>query len=263
MSAKGDVRGGMSRLLHAVLDRLGLEVRLVRNVRAAYEKSRRERELDCWRILQSHRFPLILDIGANEGQFAEMARQLWSDTPIHCFEPLPDVSAELKRRTAGLAGITVHNIGLSDKAGAQAMHRSDFSPSSSLLPMTELHRSEWPQSAGQTQVEVRLERLDDWAAAHAAALSPGFLAKIDVQGFERAVIDGGAETLRLARFVVVEVSFDELYVGQPLFEHIDARMRELGFVYRGSVEQYFNRARDRILFADAIFENTKGFPPHD
>lgn len=263
MNAEGGLRGGMSRLLHAVLDRFGLEVRLVRNVRAAYEKSRRERELDSWRILQSHRFPLILDIGANEGQFAEMARQLWPNAPIHCFEPLPDVCTELKRRTAGLTGVAVHNIGLSDRAGPQSMYRSDFSPSSSLLPMAELHRSEWPQSSGQTQVEVRLERLDDWAAAHAAELSPGLLIKIDVQGFERAVIDGGADTLRLARFVVAEVSFSELYVDQPLFEHIDARMRELGFVYRGSVEQYFNRARDRILFADAIFENTKGFPSHD
>lgn len=255
--------GGLRRFVHSLFGRFGLEVRLLRNVQAAQEKARRERELDGWRILQSHRFPVILDIGANEGQFAEMARQLWPDTPIHCFEPLPDVCAELKRRTAGLAGITVHDIGLSDKAGSQAMHRSDFTPSSSLLPMTELHRSEWPQSSGQTQVEVRLERLDDWAAANAAALSAGLLAKIDVQGFERAVIDGGAYTLRLARFVVVEVSFDELYEGQPLFEHIDARMRELGFAYRGNVEQYFNRARDRILFADAIFENTKGFVSHD
>lgn len=255
--------GGLRRFVHSFFGRFGLEVRLLRNVRAAREKARREHELDGWRILQSHRFPIILDIGANEGQFARKARQLWPDTPIHCFEPLPDVCAELKRRTAGLPGVTVHNIGLSDKAGSQAMHRSDFSPSSSLLPMTDLHRREWPQSIGQTEVEVRLERLDDWAAANAGELSAGLLAKIDVQGFERAVIDGGSDTLRFARFIVVEVSFDELYVGQPLFEHIDARLRELGFVYRGSVEQYFNRARDRILFADAIFENTKGFASHD
>lgn len=263
MNAEHGPRAALSRLAHAALNRLGIEVRLIRNLRAAQERQWREQEFESWRALQPVDFPVILDIGANEGQFAELARRLWPRAKIHSFEPLPDIYALLQRKFADDSNVAAHNIGLSDRPGKQVMHRSDFSPSSSLLPMAELHRSEWPQSARQTETNVFLERLDDWAARALPDGISGLLTKIDVQGFESAVIDGGRETLRRSRYAVIEVSFRELYIGQPLFADIHARMRELGFSYCGSIEQYRNRSQDAILFADAIFENTENFPDHD
>lgn len=141
------------------------------------------------------------------------------------------------------------------------MHRSAYSPSSSLLPMADLHRTEWPQSVAHTDVAVQLERLDDWTHRMNPDASP-LLIKIDVQGYEMAVINGGVDTLRSAAFVVLEVSFYELYEGQPLFHHIHERMQELGFTYRGNIEQFASKDRTRVLYADAIFENTATREPN-
>lgn len=240
---------------HRLFNWFGIEVSLLRNLRAAKALERMNRELDPWRILSAHRFACILDIGANEGQFAVIARRLWPEARVHSFEPLPDVHAALAAKFRGDPMVFVHNIGLSNCAGTQRMHRSAFSPSSSLLPMADLHRREWPQSVEHTDVEVRLERLDDWIRECKVAHSAPMLIKIDVQGFEMAVIDGGAELLGAATFVVLEVSFYELYEGQPLFAQIHERMRQLGFIYRGDVEQFRSRDRTRVLYADAIFEN--------
>lgn len=242
---------------------MGLEVRLLRNVRQAQIKERQERELHAWRVLQSQNFATILDIGANEGQFARVARRLWPDAHIHSFEPLPDVHALLAEGFSGDRQVTAHNLGLGERAGVMRMHRSAFSPSSSLLPMAELHRSEWPQSVDFTEVDVRIERLDDWASSMGIEQRLPVLVKIDVQGFELEVIGGGRDTIRAAAFIVLEVSFHELYQGQALFGEIHERMKELGFAYRGNVEQFCSKDHRRVLYADAIFENIVGKESHD
>jgi len=257
MDVKTGFSAALSRVLHKLLNAFGVEVRLLRNIKAAHAEQRRNREFEAWRLLQAHPFTFVLDVGANEGQFAAIARRLWPLAQVHSFEPLPDVFAAMKKRFGHDPMVTMHNIGLSDEAGSRQMHRSAFSPSSSLLPMAELHRREWPQSADHTDTDVRLERLDDWMHhATTGSVSP-MLVKIDVQGFEMAVIDGGAKTLREADYVVLEVSFHELYEGQPLFESIHDRMRELGFIYRGNVEQFSSKDHRLVLYADAVFENLR------
>jgi len=251
-----------SRATHRLLNTIGVEIRLVRNIRAATEKQRRDRENLDWHVLGRRPFACILDIGANEGQFAGLARRLWPAAQVHSFEPLPGVYTALVERFRDDRQLTAHNIGLSDQAGKQRMHQSAFSPSSSLLPMAELHRSEWPQSVDHIDVDVHLERLDDWFQANSQCVRSPMLIKIDVQGFELSVINGGVETLRRAAFVVLEVSFHELYEGQPLFGQVHDRLRDLGFIYRGNIEQYRSRDRTRVLYADAIFENTVSMASH-
>ena len=255
MTVESVMPAKLGKLAHRMLNAIGVEVRLLRNIRAAYDLDRRNREIDAWRILGANRFATVLDIGANEGQFATIAREIWPTTLVHSFEPLPDVYAALVAKFRDDPGVVAHNLGLSDRSQMQSMHRSAFSPSSSLLPMAELHRREWPQSVEHTDVEVRLERLDDWMRDINMGRRAPMLVKIDVQGFEMSVIDGGAETLRAAAIAVIEVSFHELYEKQPLFAQIHDRMRQLGFVYRGNIEQFASRDRTRVLYADAIFEN--------
>lgn len=249
MSAERDLRKLIGRVGQRILRALGVEVRSLRRI----QNERRDREVQRWRVLKSHGFLTILDVGANEGQFASIARRLWPEACVHSFEPLPDVHATLAEKFRGDPKVRTHNIGLGAVQRVECMHRSAFSPSSSLLPMAQLHQNEWPHSAGNKIVEVRIERLDDWVSGF-PGISP-CLIKIDVQGYELSVIDGGADTIRQADIVVLEVCFRELYEGQALFGEIHDRMRELGFVYRGNVEQFFNKNHTAVLYADAIFEN--------
>jgi len=249
----------MKNFAHRLLNKLGIEVRLIRNLKAAHLAAKRDQEVNAWRVLEHHDFAIVLDIGANEGQFATMARRLWPKAVVHAFEPLPDVYATLVENFRNDPLLVPHNVALAAESGTQVMHCSAFSPSSSLLPMADLHRKEWPQSAVHRDVEVRLLRLDDWARENDAEdrLCGPMLVKIDVQGFELSVLAGGEATLRAADFAVLEVSFYELYEGQPLFAQIHARMTELGFMYRGNIEQFASKDGTRVLFADAIFENLR------
>ena len=53
--------------------------------------------------------------------------------------------------------------------------------------------------------------------------------KIDVQGGELEIFKNGRKTLETVIFIQTEVSFIELYEGQPLFADVDQFLRDLGF----------------------------------
>ena len=70
-----------------------------------------------------------------------------------------------------------------------------------------------------------------------AALGPVML-KIDVQGAELAVLRGIANLDRID-FVYVELSFVELYEGQPLYADVQRELTARGFALRGAFNQAF------------------------
>ena len=61
---------------------------------------------------QSLHIATVLDIGANTGQFSAMIRIVLPRAYIHAFEPLPDCYDRLKKRMAGDARFTAHNLAL-------------------------------------------------------------------------------------------------------------------------------------------------------
>ena len=77
--------------------------------------------------------------------------------------------------------------------------------------------------------------------------------KVDVQGFELQVLDGARDILLNADYVLIEVSFVQLYEGQPLFDEINSHLNQLGLFYSGNVEQLISKSNGKILQADALY----------
>ena len=196
----------------------------------------------------------ILDIGANTGQFARLAHEVFPGAAIYSFEPLPDCFEALK--SALPAGSDFHpiNCALGREEGMLEFRRALHTPSSSFLRMTKLHEESFPESTGgqeERPLTVAVRTLDQVAAE--LPLRENILLKIDVQGYEANVLAGGAETVRRAAAVIMETSFRRLYEGQPLFDEIYATMRGLGFDFQGNMEQMVSPADGRVVQADSIF----------
>ena len=109
----------------------------------------------------------------------------------------------------------------------------------------------------EKEIEISVDRLDN--VFDNAPLRQPYLVKIDVQGFEKEVIAGGAKVLGDADMVIVEASFKELYKKQVLFDELYECMRKLGFKYCGSIDQLFSPINGEILQADALFIKENGF----
>ncbi|MBM3525211.1 MAG: FkbM family methyltransferase, partial [Alphaproteobacteria bacterium] len=99
------------------------------------------------------------------------------DARIWSFEPTPEVAEMLERSVAlnGFAGVMVQRLALGERNGETGFQRGEFSA---------LNR------IGEGMTMVPLARLDD--AASRLGIPACDLVKIDVEGAELAVIEGGA-----------------------------------------------------------------------
>jgi FkbM family methyltransferase len=191
----------------------------------------------------------VIDVGANRGQFALLARLLYGPIRIVSFEPIPAEADVFESVHGGNPTIRLHRCALGAAAGQETLHLSESADSSSLLPIgrkqTELF--EHTQEIGTLTVPVRRldDHVSDWVGASRQLL------KIDVQGFELNVLRGAASTLGTCAYVYVECSEVSLYDGQALRQEVDEFLAAHGFVLISRHNLYWEG--DQLIQSDCLF----------
>jgi len=193
----------------------------------------------------------VLDVGANTGQFAVAAAKLMHAAEIHCFEPHPGCQQTLKKLSAVVPALVLHSCGLGEQEGVLDFHLNTHSHSSSFLSLGEKHREAFPEAREISVIPVRVSTLDRECAG--LQFTHPVLLKIDVQGFESAVIRGAQATLSRVDYVVVETSFRDLYDGEMLFSEFMDLMRSYGFDFARPVGSLTDPRTGEILQIDALF----------
>ena len=179
----------------------------------------------------AHHFSTVIDVGANRGQFAFVAKRRFPEAQLWCFEPLPEARHVLQRLVGDRWGAQVLEYALSAAAGEADLHVTRRDDSSSLLPIGDGQMAAFPASGEVGTVRVRTARLAD-ALADEDLRRPTLL-KIDVQGAELPVLVGAAEILSRIDEILVECSFVELYRGQALADEIIEHLQTEGFRLSG------------------------------
>lgn len=193
----------------------------------------------------------VLDIGANTGQFSTSIRKVLPKARIYAFEPVEECYLKLSQRMRADDFFECFPYALGAEDGRTALNKNEFTPSSSILPMTEGHVAEFPFTAEASTTEVEVRSLD--SVAPTLDLRGPLLVKMDVQGFEGRVVEGGRETLSRAEVVIVEVLLTEFYEGQTTFHELYGELSELGLSFSGVMEQAHSSSNDRPLYCDTIF----------
>jgi hypothetical protein len=132
------------------------------------------------------------------------------------------------------------------------MYANDFSASSSLLPMIVVHMEEFPHTRNSHEIEVRMMTLEE--AVREYELPPPDFIKIDVQGFEDRVINGGKEIIKQAKYCMLELSLVSLYEESKLITDINSLMRSLGFSLISIVGRIKGKSEE-ILQLDGLYRN--------
>jgi FkbM family methyltransferase len=229
------------------LRRLGYELR-------AYEPGPTPHEDDLRRakLLRSEEIDLVLDVGANAGQFAQRLRGAGYGGRIVSFEPLSEVFGELSRHAAGDATWEARRLALSDEDGEAEIHVAGNSWSSSLLEMGARHLQSAPESAYVGTETVRTARLDSvWEEVARGAAYP-FL-KLDVQGFEMHVLRGAERSLGRLRGLQAELPLASLYEGDRPWREVVDHLGEHGFALAGVEPGFEDPASGRMLQFDGVF----------
>jgi FkbM family methyltransferase len=178
-------------------------------------------------------FGTIIDVGANQGQFALAAAHCFPRARIYSFEPVPSVVATIKRNTQKESRIEICPVALGRGDGDITFFENAYSHASSALAVSEKQKKMRPETGNVKEIKVPLRSLDTWAFS--APLAGPVLLKLDVQGLERDVLTGGKRFLAQVDYLVFESSFTRLYVGEPLFDEMHNFVSESGFEIVGPV----------------------------
>lgn len=204
--------------------------------------------------LHSRGITTVIDVGSCTGAFAYAMRTILPQAHIYSFEPLKDNFDQLVSNLSAPGHFQAFNTAIGDRQGELAFHRSAFSPSSSALEMGDLHRRAFPHTAETTTLSVPVAPLDDFLDQ--MTLAPKVMLKVDVQGYEDAVLRGADQTLQQVDLIEIEVSHQPLYEGQVLFDGIYHMLRQAGFHFAGELDNMLSPLDGSILQSDALFLRT-------
>ena len=204
-------------------------------------------------LLRYLRVDLVLDVGANEGQYAASLLDGGYRGQILSFEPLSRAHATLTARAAGYARWAVlRRAAIGDHPGVATIHVAGNSVSSSFLSTLEAHLAAAPESATVGEEEVDMVCLDDAAAPYLNAAT-AILLKVDTQGFEWQVLDGASQVLQAAVAVQLELSLVPLYEHQRLWLDYVRRLSELQFDLYFAYPAFTDERTGQTLQLDAMF----------
>ncbi|MFZ0337892.1 MAG: FkbM family methyltransferase [Terracidiphilus sp.] len=204
---------------------------LNRIIRAAYKRLGiihvgRRRVRDLIDFIEDRGIDLVIDVGANIGQFGESLRAGGYRGRIVSFEPIAAAFQTLARKAAADGNWKAHHCGLGAAPGTATLHVSGLSECSSILDLNNTASLHDSRIATDHTQEIQIQALDQVAAS----LTGKMLLKIDTQGYEQQVISGGAETIQRVLGILMELPVIHVYAGEWRFHEAIEYMSGLGFV---------------------------------
>jgi len=195
---------------------------------------------------------VIYDIGASNGVWSDTIALVLPDSEYHLFEPLADVidfyRKDLTERCQRRPRFHLHPVALGDSAGTAEFFVTHDGFGSSMLD-----RGDIPEV--KQRVGIRRAKLDDYIAEHSLPL-PNVI-KIDSQGAERMILDGGCAALEQADMVFLETWFDRGYGPQtPLLGEMIEYLKQRAFTLVETGEKLYGD-RGRLYSVDAFFFSDK------
>jgi FkbM family methyltransferase len=191
------------------------------------------------------------DVGANRGQTTEEFVSLLPEAKIFAIEPIPEAAGEIEKRFADEPRVTVACLALDETQGERTFRLNAYNQTSSFLEES----TQSPQRgymALQRVIQVQTATFDAFCTEHGVSEIDVF--KLDVQGYESAVLRGATEFLPRVKAIYAEVLFGRHYEGQTEYSELDLFLRERGFwLFRLYHESHAGDGR--LLSADALWLN--------
>ena len=207
---------------------------------------------DRIRLLKRFGVNLVLDVGANVGQYGEEMRAVGYKGRTVSFEPLSREFHRLTQRAKRDNLWETVNCALGESDGTAEIHVSGNSVSSSLLGILPRHLRSAPTSAYTKTETIRIAKLDSVFRDHSQA-GDRVLLKLDTQGYEYQVLQGATASLPYIVGLQIEMSLVPLYEGEKRFSEMVPYVTSLGFSLMSIEPVFRDSATGQMLAVDGTF----------
>jgi FkbM family methyltransferase len=206
------------------------------------------------KLIKDAEINLLIDVGANSGQYASDIRSYGYEGKIVSFEPLSAAFKSLSEVSRKDLNWDIYNYALGSENLSSFINIANNSWSSSILNMLQIHLESAPESKYVSQEAIEIKKLDsifdDFCNVY-----DNVMLKMDVQGFEKQVLEGGLNSLTRIKLIQVEMSIIELYEGEMLMSNMMDYLAGKGFQLVSLENGYFDSQNGRLLQVDGIFRN--------
>lgn len=182
----------------------------------------------------------VVDVGGNRGIYAY---RMWNmGAKVEVFEPNPVCCRVLRAWAAGRAGLSIHPVALSNRAGTANLHIPIDGSGVEHDASASIEHSGFGKIREQM---VELKTLDSYGFSDIS------LIKIDVEGHEYSVIEGAADTIASSKPALL-VEIEQRHIDRPIG---DVFKKILQFGYEGSFLglkglvqlEHFDAAHDQTM----------------
>jgi FkbM family methyltransferase len=187
----------------------------------------------------------IVDVGASDGRWSEMARKVWPEAALILLEPNPVHFPGMRERLARIGGVAAHMPFL--VGGVEGSERVRFNDSDPFQAAD-------PDAAG---IEVPRCTIDMETLAFGlenAAFRPPYLIKLDCHGREHEILAGARETLKHTAALVVEVYTRSLGIGSLEMADLLPVIKGMGFAPSDLCDPMIRPCDGRCSQLDMLFE---------
>ena len=214
------------KIVEQVFDRLGY--RIVPHWRVFSDPQERYMR----RLFDLLKPDLIVDVGANVGQYGTFLRQRCDYTEhIVSFEPIPELADQCRRAAAGDRFWRVERTALGARSGMATFNVMASDTFSSFLA-PDAHQPDSFESSNRVArtITVQVATLDEILGGllTQTRATRAFL-KLDTQGFDMQVIAGARAVIDHFVGIQTEIEVTRLYEGAPSMDRTIETLRELDF----------------------------------
>ena len=205
------------------------------------------------RLLQTFAIDVILDVGANTGQFAQQLREdLGFAGRIISFEPLSLAFQVLRENSRRDSKWDVRNCALGDKEEEHAINIAGNSYSSSMLDMLPAHLVAAPESCYVSSEKIVIHTLDGLLDQLCSPADSIFL-KIDTQGYESKVLRGAENSLARIATIQLEMSLLPMYSGEAPFAELHSLLGKKGYSLVSVEPAFVDGVTGQVLQVDGLY----------
>ena len=242
---------------------------ILRTLVAAYNQLRMSKlDSEAWRLvlprlaslshlratLLGRGIDLVIDVGANCGQFARDLRSVGFAGEIISFEPLAKYREHLQRQaeTDGRWRCFAFALGHSTEERLLNVYRDDSF--SSVHSINEAGQEQFGALVDLVDVErVEMRKLDDISEELGISSGKRILLKTDTQGHDADVIRGARQTLRNVTDVLTEATVRSIYGGTSTLDEMSKILLDEGFAHGGMFPIAYVKGAFELIEMDCYF----------
>lgn len=212
-------------------------------------------------LLDRYQIDVVIDVGANEGQFALELRRSGYQGKIISFEPIASVFETLTKAAALDRDWDVYHFALGQENSQKTIYVAGDSAFSSLLKSNDWCEGEFgDESVGKREETVIVRRSEEALAETIQNLDQARIyLKMDTQGYDLEVFMGLGTMANKILALQSEVSIVPIYQGMPHLTASISFFEQAGFDIAGMYPVSTEKSGLRVVEFDCLMVRTTQF----